>query len=160
MRIQSTHLFVAALLFLWAGLTAAETFEGVVKHVVDGDTIDVSRSGEIVRVRLWGIDTPEMSQPYGPVAAEALREALEDKYVIVEPVGTSYDRVVGKVSLTNGRSVNFWIVAAGHGWVYPRYNDEPRYSVAQKRAQANKWGLWAQPVSQRVPPWKYRRAHN
>ncbi len=38
---------------------------GACVHVVDGDTIDVEKDGRQVRVRLYGIDTPESKQWYG-----------------------------------------------------------------------------------------------
>ncbi len=44
----------------------ADTLEGKVVRVVDGDTLVVLDSGNTQhRVRLAGIDTPERGQPYG-----------------------------------------------------------------------------------------------
>lgn len=41
--------------------------EGVVTHVVDGDTLDVEVGGTEERVRLIGVDTPESVAPNRPV---------------------------------------------------------------------------------------------
>jgi hypothetical protein len=42
-----------------------ERFSGLVVGLTDGDTLDVMRQGKAVRVRLWGIDTPERVQAFG-----------------------------------------------------------------------------------------------
>ena len=42
---------------------AAETDQGVVQRVVDGDTVDVSVGGTTTRIRLLNVDTPETVDP-------------------------------------------------------------------------------------------------
>lgn len=53
-----------ALLLAWSGLAqAAGSFTGWVAQVHDGDTIEVERAGERVRVRHWGVNCAEMRNP-------------------------------------------------------------------------------------------------
>ena len=66
----------------------------VVERVIDGDTVDVQRNGEVVRVRLLNIDTPETKDPneivecLGPEATALLEELLPPGTV----VGLEYDQ--------------------------------------------------------------------
>ncbi|WP_309055182.1 thermonuclease family protein, partial [Streptomyces sp.] len=54
----------------------------VVERVIDGDTVDVRKEGEVVRVRLLNIDTPETKDPnelvecFGPEATALLEQLL------------------------------------------------------------------------------------
>ncbi|WP_125107498.1 thermonuclease family protein [Gulosibacter massiliensis] len=95
-----------------------------VVRVVDGDTIDVTRDGEEVRVRLLNIDTPETKDPdlpvqcLGPEATDFLEHLLprgtriELAYdeVVLDP----YDRTLAAVFL-DGELVNAQIAAEGLG---------------------------------------------
>jgi micrococcal nuclease len=50
-------------------------WQGKVIHVTDGDTIVVlTEDKEQVRIRLFGIDTPESRQPFGSKATRLVRE--------------------------------------------------------------------------------------
>lgn len=118
-----------------------------VTRIVDGDTIEC-RPG--VRVRLIGMDTPEMNQaPFGRLARDTLAALI--------PIGTTvrlesdveqrdrYDRVLAYV-WREGLLVNWWLVR--DGWAvlatYPpnvRYVDG--YVAAQDSARAEGRGLWA-----------------
>jgi micrococcal nuclease len=59
-----------------------------VTRVVDGDTIEISRSVEgLLTERLIGVNTPEThgrTQPYGPEASNFTRQNLEGKEVLLE----------------------------------------------------------------------------
>lgn len=116
-------------------------------RIVDGDTIEC-RPG--VRVRLIGMDTPEMSQaPFG-------RE-VRDTLAGVMTVGTTL-RLEGDVEQTDryGRVlayvwrdsvlVNWWLVR--NGWaVLATYPPNVRYvdwfTAAQEAARRERRGLWA-----------------
>lgn len=63
-------------------------------HAVDGDTIRVG--GE--RIRLRGIDTPEMSEFEGPAAKQRLKELLRSGPIRIVPHARDvYDRLVADV---------------------------------------------------------------
>jgi endonuclease YncB( thermonuclease family) len=44
---------------------AADEFSAVVAGVHDGDTLTVRNGEQSIRIRLSGIDSPEMNQPFG-----------------------------------------------------------------------------------------------
>ncbi|MEQ1845538.1 MAG: thermonuclease family protein [Nitrospira sp.] len=70
-------------------------------RVVDGDTIRVG--GE--RIRLRGIDTPEMSELQGPAAKQRLTELLRSGSIRIEPHGRDvYNRLLADV-FVNGQNV-------------------------------------------------------
>jgi len=79
-------------------------------RAVDGDTIRVG--GE--RIRLRGIDTPEMSELQGPAAKQRLEELLRSGPIRIEPRGRDvYDRLVADV-FVNGQNVAETLIAEGY----------------------------------------------
>jgi len=93
-------------------LTAALT-------VTDGDTI---RDGAL-RVRLWGIDAPEMDTRQGPSARAYLRQMIGDLPVACDPRGTDrYGRTVAICYLPDGRDLACEMVRAGWAVDWPRYS--------------------------------------
>ena len=54
-----------ALLSVLIAPLSAQRFAGCVLEVTDGDTVTVARGRGQVTVRLFGIDAPEGTQPYG-----------------------------------------------------------------------------------------------
>ena len=74
-RFVYLSLLVALAVFIaFSPVFGAETFTGIVEWVTDGDSISVAREGKSVRVRLFGIDCPEMDQKYGKEARALARE--------------------------------------------------------------------------------------
>ncbi len=70
-------------------------------RAVDGDTIRVG--GE--RIRLRGIDTPEMNEPSGPAAKQRLDELLRRGPIHIVPHGRDvYHRLIADV-FVNGQNV-------------------------------------------------------
>lgn len=70
-------------------------------RAIDGDTIRVG--GE--RIRLRGIDTPEMNEPVGPAAKQRLDELLRSGSIRIVPQGRDvYHRLVADV-FVNGQNV-------------------------------------------------------
>jgi endonuclease YncB( thermonuclease family) len=68
---------------------------------VDGDTI---RAGPD-RIRLRGIDTPELSEPEGEAAKQRLAELLRNGIVRIVPRGRDvYDRLIADV-FVDGQNV-------------------------------------------------------
>ena len=88
----------------WVSLTPAEEFAGKVVGVSDGDTITVLRDRAPVKVRLKGIDCPEMGQDFGSRAKSVTSELAFGKVVKVHPSGQDrYGRTVANVVLPDGR---------------------------------------------------------
>lgn len=113
-------IFRALFLVFWLVLPVG-AWTGDVVAVTDGDTIKVSRAGKIYRIRLYGIDTPELNQAYGPEARNFAARIIAGRTVEIEEIAQDrYGRIVGIVSL-GGNSLNEMLVKAGYAWVYDRY---------------------------------------
>lgn len=156
-RAWSIVLVAVALLLSSAGESLA--WPGRVVSVTDGDTIKVlDPGGQEVKIRLYGVDTPEKKQAFGHAAREFTAGLVAGKMVEVEPVDTDrYGRVVGIVH-GNGFIVNRELVKSGFAWVYPQYcrRAECREWVTlEGEARRQRAGLWAEPDA--VPPWDWRR---
>lgn len=63
----------------WLLPDSAHNWKGEVVNVADGDTINVRRGKETVRIRLYGVDCPESRQKYGSEATEFARKLLLGK---------------------------------------------------------------------------------
>lgn len=147
-----------------AVLTARADFLPVtVLAVHDGDTITVrSHVGKQFRVRLAGIDAPELQQPHGIEARDHLAADIAGKDVGLITSGTDlYGRVIVTV-MNHGTDENLAQLKAGFAWVYSKYTGRidrgtlAAYLAAQTDAHDAKRGLWADEVTQ--PPWEFRRA--
>ena len=148
-----------------AGLLAAATgpgplaaeIEGRVVSVRDGDTLDLlTTANEQVRVRLAGIDAPEMGQAYGNVAKRALSSMAYGRIARVEwSKKDDYGRVVGKVRVRDA-DVALRMIRQGLAWHYRAYAAE-QSAAAEDGARAQRTGLWQDPDP--VAPWLFRHRH-
>lgn len=128
-----------------------------VAKVVDGDTLDIVMTGKAVRVRLIGLDTPEIVDPRKPVqcfareASGKAKQTLNGQSVRIEtdPSQDTYDtygRLLAYVYLSDGILFNKYMVAEGYGHEYTYrlpYKYQADFKAAEKSARENKKGLWA-----------------
>ena len=134
----------------------ANTFTAKVIGIMDGDTIEVLHEGSPLRVRLYGIDTPEHNQDFGTRAKQFTSEKVFGKMVEVVAMDEDrYERTVAKIYV-DGKYLNLMIVEAGLGWWYQRYapNDED-LAKAERDARSARIGLWSHPTP--TAPWEFRR---
>lgn len=144
---------LTAALILTVLSAQAWAFTGAVTRVHDGDTLTVDGR----RVRLFGIDAPELDQPGGAASREYLARLVQGRSVeVVEKDIDAYGRVVGVVLAHDGREVNAMMVRAGHAWVYRTYcRDCAELKRDEALARREGLGLWGEPRP--VPPWKWRK---
>ncbi|MCA9522148.1 MAG: thermonuclease family protein [Myxococcales bacterium] len=131
------------------------TLTGVVRWVTDGDSLIVRPSnGRELRVRLSGIDAPELRQPFGPEARQFLRRRVWRRRVSLQIRGRDrYRRVVAVVRL--GRlNLNRELVARGYAWCYRRYARDRELFRLEALARRARRGLWRQ--RKPTPPWVFR----
>jgi len=142
---------------------AAELLHGEASRVGDGDTFTLSAQ---TRIRLFGIDAPELNQkckrdnacePCGQEARDALA-SLAQGDLICEPRGKSYDRTVARC-VVGDKDLAFEMIKAGQAKVYGQYikkRDPLRamYLDAEAKAKKEKVGIWA---SEMIPPDQWRR---
>ena len=164
MRMHRSHQFLSLLLFTFALLlsscsTASPTTSpnlATVKHVVDGDTIDIAISGTTERVRFIGVNTPETKHPtkgvecYGPEASAYTEQLL--------PIGTKlrverdveardkYGRLLLYVYIANSNVfVNLDLVLKGFArpMVFePNTAHKTDFAQAATQAELHNVGLW------------------
>jgi len=164
---------------LWRGLAAAalasvlglgpdrtqaapQVIHGRVVNVGDGDSLTLlDATQRRHRIRLEGIDAPELGQPHGHAARQSLVGMAARRDAVARCSKTdSYGRHVCRLRV-DGRDAGLAQVRAGMAWLYDRYADElpaqrrRQYEDAQKRARAARLGLWADPAP--IPPWAWRR---
>ncbi len=136
----------------------ADTLNGYVVGVSDGDTIKVIDSGRKQhRVRLWGIDAPESRQAFGQKSKQYLSQMVFNKNVRIEyREKDKYGRILGTVYV-DGENVNLKMVQAGLAWHYVYFAPEEKaLADAEKMARKNNLGLWSDKGA--VPPWDFRRS--
>lgn len=142
-------------LALSLGSALAADFTGPVTSVLDGDTIEVSRSHRNVRIRLNGIDAPEKGQAYGHKSEEFVALQAFGKDVTVQTYGLDkYGRTIGDVYLPDGTMLNKEMVKAGLAWWYCKYSIDQSLAELEIEARVAKRGLWQDPKP--VPPWVFR----
>jgi endonuclease YncB( thermonuclease family) len=109
-----------------------------------------------IRIRLYGIDTPERRQPFSAKAAQFTSEAVFEKTVTVQPRGKHFERLIADVVLPDGKLLNHEIVRAGLAWWYEKYAPYDRdLQRLQEEAREAKRGFWSD--GEAVPPWEWRR---
>lgn len=117
--------------------------------IIDGDT--VFHDGR--RIRIWGIDAPEMSQPDGQAAKERLIRLCHRRHIHVVPRDTDiYGRTVAQLYCGRG-DIGAAMVASGFAASASR-----AYAKIESKACRRKAGLWQ---SGPIPdPAAHRRAHS
>lgn len=167
MRPRGSLLFVAVAVVLvaaaavWRARSSAGDDRppdvGVVQRVVDGDTIDVDIGGRRERVRLLGIDTPEVAHDdepaecFGPEAAAFTTGLLSpdtEVRLVRDVVGRDdYGRLLAYVyRRADDVFVNVEIVASGHArplTIAPNAAHAADFVRAAHAAHAAGVGLWA-----------------
>lgn len=116
--------------------------------VIDGDTIDISGT----RIRLAGIDAPEIDHPYGKSAKWALVNLCKGQEVrAVFDGDLSHDRTVATCYLADGRDLSAEMVRAGMAIDWPKFS-RGKYSWLEQPGVRGK--LWRCDARQKglMPP--------
>jgi endonuclease YncB( thermonuclease family) len=154
--------FLALAATLLACPSYADTLQGRVVGVTDGDTVTVLDASKMqYKIRLMGIDAPEKKQAFGGKSKESLSALVFNKQVTIEySKRDRYGRTIGKI-IVDGVDANLEQVKAGMAWHYKQYqkeqsiDDRIAYAHAEEQARAEKRGLWVD--SDPTPPWDWRR---
>lgn len=147
-----------------------QTFR-VVK-VVDGDTLDIDvpdGNRSYTRIRLWGVDTPEVAHDYrggmyfGAQASAYAHDVLDGRsvHVVLSPRRTrgKYGRLLAYVYLEQGGEM-FNEQLLQHGFAYadlrfPHHYDR-QFEAIEQRARRSRVGLWAKVSKDQMPSWRQR----
>jgi micrococcal nuclease len=125
-------------LALPSGTSLAGLEKARVEKVIDGDTIDITLGGRSVRLRYYGVDTPERGDRCFREAADR-NETLIGKEVLLLPDARDKDRfgrLLRYVFLQDGTSVDATLVAEGFGRAW---TEDGRYvqEIAQLQSTAD-----------------------
>ena len=155
-RVCARHLAWLMSLLCWASvaLAARPHAESVpiqnawVSWVMDGDTVLFLPEGarEAVRLRLLGIDAPELCQPGGEAARDALIARVLHRTVRVQVVGQdSYGRQLGHLWLDtqDKQDVAADMVRSGWAWAYQHRTGRGPYAALQRQAERERVGVFA-----------------
>ncbi|MBX6423327.1 thermonuclease family protein [Thermosulfurimonas sp. F29] len=161
---------------LWLSLTASpglasdenlpiRPFRARILRVVDGDTVWVKNlaSGRRVKVRIWGIDTPEKFpsrklsrdarrchvdaesiRRLGREASLAAMRLLDRRVVEVIPEGRGYyGRLLARIVIPPDLDFGKWMIENGYACIYRRNREaEAVYGPALRQAETHARGLW------------------
>ena len=135
----------------------AQTLQGKVVRVADGDTITIlDATNTQNKVRLNKIDAPEKSQAFGEVSRKHLASMVAGNVVNVDwEKKDKYGRILGDISIGT-TNVNLRMVQDGLAWHFKAFDNTPAYAQAENEARAKKIGLWKD--ANPIPPWEFRKA--
>ncbi len=129
-----------------------------IPKVTDGDTIKLGKT----RIRLFGIDAPEMKQECtldgqiqncGIKARNALLKVIGEKEVRCEEIDRDrYGRVVAEC-FADSINLNAYMVREGWALAYIKYSKA--YKKEESIARSERIGLWSGIFT---PPWDWRRS--
>jgi micrococcal nuclease len=138
-----------------------------VRHVIDGDTVVVSKSWSESRIRLDAIDCPEDGQDWGNISRAGLIKLIGGRYVYLETHGVDeHGRMLATVYLQDSAgsewiNVNERMVMLGHAWVARKYYGHlPEFRQHQldrleRWGKSKRVGLWR--TEDPIPPWQWRK---
>ncbi len=158
-------------LFL-TGCQSKSTLQGVevkVAQVVSGQALEIidpqNQSGLISRVRLIGVEAPDLQQrPWGEAAKERLQEMIGEKPVLLESdieVKDQYERQLAYV-WQDGVLLNEQILAEGYGLFLSRslnHKYDKRLERAQEYARVMGLGIWNPEKPMRLTPTEFRNQY-
>ncbi len=136
-------------------LSGAGTQTAQVERVVDGDTLIAQVDGRRERIRLIGIDAPEMpgegksGEPFAQEAGDRLAGLVEGRTIQLAMDTSdrdSYDRLLRYVYLEDGTFVNRQLALEGLADVKSYPPDTAKQSEldeAERDAKARNIGIWS-----------------
>jgi len=136
-------------------LAFAPPFEAKVVAVYDGDTITV-RTDETIKIRLDGIDAPELKQPFGQASKQAMSSLVFGQTVTIKPGKKDrYGRLLARVEI-GGKDASLTMVETGMAHWYEQYaKRDTQLQSAQTQAKTASRGLWSDPNV--IAPWEFRK---
>ena len=151
-----------ALLLASTALGQKAAIRGKCVGVHDGDSCTLLVGNTQIKIRVAFLDAPELGQPFGYRAKQAMSNLLIGKNVTVRPHTIDRcGRLVGLVYV-EGADAGLQMLRQGLAWCYSRYLPEATpdiqssYRQAEAAAREQRRGLWSEPGP--VEPWLFRRA--
>ncbi|OGW37125.1 MAG: hypothetical protein A2Y97_10595 [Nitrospirae bacterium RBG_13_39_12] len=150
-----------------APLKHGENTFKTVSTVHDGDTVSIILDNRRKKVRLIGIDAPEISQrPWGMKAKKYMETILSSSGWNVKleydvDKRDKYGRILAYLWTTDGELINLLMLKNGYAMLYtfpPNVKHVDELRNAQKEAMDRKIVIWAEKGLSETPA-DYRREH-
>jgi endonuclease YncB( thermonuclease family) len=148
-------------------LARYDRVNAIVLRVIDGDTLDIAMADpvtgkDVTRVRLWGIDCPELGRPaQGSSPATSTKPGAEDAMAMSRDLAEHstvvlvleahrlrdrHRRLLAHVDLADGTRLNERLLKAGMARADDRWSHSMQRRYAQLEAAARRTGagIWAQ----------------
>ncbi len=110
-----------------------------------------------MKIRIQGIDAPEICQAGGAAARAALKSRVLEQTVSISPKRLDdYGRVLANVDW-QGQDIGRWMVSTGHAWSYSYRRNPGPYAAEQSQAAAARRGLFAGSAAEN--PRRFRQRH-
>ena len=151
--------FLVALVFIAGHAYAERVYTGTVSYVTDGDTLWVQpdAGGPARKLRIDGIDAPEICQTGGETSREVLMQrALNQRVTVAVKRKDVYGRGLALIQL-NGNDVGAMMVRSGQAWAYRWHRSLGPYAAEEADARQARRGLFA--LSQSENPRAFRKRH-
>lgn len=139
-------------------LLTSQVYENcAVLSVHDGDTMTVYCDERKVKVRLYCIDAPELSQdPWGRYSRDYLQKIAGGEVNLLLMKLDKYGRYVGKV-ISGNSDLNMAQIQNGNAAVYRRYCNDADYLSAENKARELGIGIWSS-MGAHQQPWIWRQS--
>lgn len=134
-------------------------FNGLVEEVIDGSTILIREpeSTKLLRLRLYGLDAPELIQEHGKIVKRQLQELILHKKVSFRIMPPCY---CYRVMIWGEDNRNLNIRMVKEGWALKFMHEDDEYAAAfidsAITAQVSRLGVWGY-ESKPIEPWTIRR---
>lgn len=101
-----------------------------VVRVIDGDTVEIKIDGSLQKLRLQGIDAPEIDQEWGQEARQQLKNLAEGQRAIVRDSGLKdrYGRTLGSLAV-DGTDAGLFLIEKGFAWHFETYGKCVKFCV-------------------------------
>ena len=172
MKIKSTLInkkpilaFIFIIITSVSGIAISSTLDGKIIKIIDGDTVYFQANNDdgYKKLRLVGIDAPEMKQPFGNQSRQCLANLINNKLVQIITFGEDrYKRTLAKIIIEK-IDINQTMIKNGCAWFYRRYkntldkDDQVMYDKAEIFAIENKKGLFSNQEAE--APWIWRKKY-
>ena len=146
--------------------TESRRCEVVENSIYDGDTFRVKCDGREQKVRLCGIDAPEIKQPLGIESRNYLRSLIakaSNQVIVIEMDRDKYGRSVAEVLLespSGEQSVQEEMLKAGMAYHYKQFSgschNRDVFDAAEEIGRSQQRGVWRL-FNGGLRPWNYRK---
>lgn len=130
------------------GIGAAEVYSARASIVSDGDTLWVEPDigGAPRKLRLQGLDAPEICQSGGLAARDALRALVMQRRLNVQVnYVDDYGRGLARIKV-DGQDVGAVLVRQGQAWSYRWRHSLGPYAAQEMQARQARVGVFAEPA--------------